>query len=75
MKPLYETLAEAIAAGDTCPNCNGRGEVLIKDVRKRRHSDEERIDMDIPCPMCDGTGNILCIEEVELPTLLKEQAS
>ena len=58
-KPLYGTLAEAIEQKDTCPNCNGRGVVVIRNVRKRSHSNDEPIDAHITCVMCLGSGNIL----------------
>jgi len=56
---MYGTLKEAIENKDVCPNCNGCGKVKVKNVRKRANKDGT-IDVEIDCPMCLGTGNILC---------------
>ena len=60
---MYETLGEAIENKDVCPNCNGNGRVVIKNVRKRKT--DGPIDVEIDCPMCCGTGNILCEKKDE----------
>jgi len=57
---MHGTLAEAIANKDLCPNCNGSGKVLIKNVRKRSNPlYNEPMDVKIDCPMCLGYGNIM----------------
>lgn len=56
---MYQTLAEAIENKDRCPNCNGLGKVLVKNVRKRTHSPGETVDVKIDCPICLGTGDIM----------------
>lgn len=51
MLSLFEEKQEGVV----CPNCFGKGSVVIPAKPDRR---PDPMDTTVPCPICHGTGNV-----------------